>query len=64
MVQIAVDVEFAELRDTNKIRQYIFETADEALGIAKSELERKGIEYEINSDRALLDEWLAGHKHI
>lgn len=59
MVQIAVEEEFAALDDTKKIRQYIFETADEALGIGKSGLERKGLDYEIETDRALLDEWLA-----
>ena len=59
MVQVAVEEEFAALDDAKKIRQYIFETADEALGIAKSFLDRKGINYEIETDRATLDEWLA-----
>ena len=57
MVQIAVEEEFAALHDTNEIRRYIFETADEAIGIAKTELERKGIDYDIETDRVLLDEW-------
>jgi hypothetical protein len=58
MVQIAVEEEFAALHDTNEIRRYIFETADEAIGLGKSELQRKGLFYDLDTDRALLDEWL------
>jgi hypothetical protein len=57
MVQIAVEEDFAALDDTDQIRRYIFETADEAIGVGKTELERKGLEYEIATDRVLLDEW-------
>jgi len=58
MIQVSVEVEFAELEDSKKIRQYIFETADEALGIGKSGLERNGVAYEIETDRVILDDWL------
>ena len=64
MVQVAVEEEFAALDDAKKIRQYIFETADEAIGIGKSFLERKGLDYEIEADRALLDEWLAESANV
>lgn len=64
MVQVAVEEEFAALDDSKKIRQYIFETADEAIGIGKSGLERKGLVYEIETDRALLDEWLAESANV
>jgi hypothetical protein len=57
MVQIAVEEDFAALDDTDQIRRYIYETADEAIGVGKTELERKGLEYEIATDRVLLDEW-------
>jgi hypothetical protein len=60
MVQIAVEEDYAALDDTDQIRQYIFETADEALGLGKTELARKGLQYEIQTDRMLLDEWFAG----
>jgi hypothetical protein len=59
MVQVAVEEEFASLDDAKKIRQYIFETADEAIGVGKSYLERKGLDYEIEIDRAILEAWLA-----
>lgn len=57
-VQVAVEQEFAALNDVTRIRRYIFETADEAIGLGKSTLERKGLDYDIEKDRALLDEWL------
>jgi len=64
MVQIAVAEEFAALDDTDQIRRYIFETADEAIGLGKTELERKGVHYDIETDRALLDEWFGEKANV
>ena len=59
MVQVSVEDEFATSNDTERIRRYVFDVADEAIGIGKSALEKKKLAYDIELDRSLLDMWLS-----
>jgi hypothetical protein len=57
MVQVSVENEWIASSNTSNILRYIYDTADEALGIAKGELAKHGVEYDIDVDRRLLDAW-------
>jgi hypothetical protein len=57
MIQVSVENEWIVSSNTSAILQYIYDVADEAIGIAKGELMRRGIEYDVDADRRLLDAW-------
>lgn len=57
VVQVAVEDEFISSDDEATVFQYIYDTADEALGLAKSDLDRRGIPYDLDADRRVLDAW-------
>ena len=57
MVQVAVEDEWIKGRDRAVVEEYIFDTADEAIGIAKTRFDRVGIDYDIEADRQFLDRW-------
>lgn len=57
MIQVGVEEEWIASTDDRTVLQYIYETADEALGIARGELARRGIDYELDADRRFLDRW-------
>ena len=57
MIQISVEEEWISSTDDRTVLQYIYDTADEALGIARGELERRGIDYDLDADRRFLDRW-------
>jgi hypothetical protein len=58
MIMIAVEEEFLTVPQ-HEMLNYIYETADEAIGVAKSRLDRARLSYEMSSDRQRLDEWRA-----
>lgn len=58
MIQAAVEDEFVSAGDEKVILQYIFEVADEAIGMAKSYFDRKGVLYNLQKDRSMLDDWI------
>jgi len=60
MIQISVEEEWIASRDDKTVLCYIYETADEAVGMAKGELHKHGIEYDLEADRAFLDRWKEG----
>jgi len=57
VVQVAVEGELISSDDEATVLQYIYDTADEALGLAKSDLERRGVQYDLEGDRKVLDSW-------
>ena len=57
MIQISVEEEWIASRDAEQVLRYIYETADEAIGIAESEFRKRGIDYGIEADRVFLDGW-------
>jgi hypothetical protein len=57
MIQAAVEEEMNKVRDRNEILDYIIDVADEAIGMAKTKFESAGIQYDINKDRAFLNEF-------
>jgi hypothetical protein len=57
MIQISVEAALIASTDNTEVLRYIYETADEALGMAKGELRKQGIEYDLAADRVLLDAW-------
>ncbi len=59
MIQAAVEAEFIASNDDAEVISYIFEVADEAIGMAKSFFDRNDVEYDIEMDRQLLDKWKA-----
>ncbi|MFV2059536.1 MAG: hypothetical protein ACC653_02565 [Gammaproteobacteria bacterium] len=57
MVQASVEDELVKSVDDNVVLKYIFDVADEAIGIAKSYFDKKGVEYDLERDRTMLDMW-------
>lgn len=57
MIQIGVEEEIVQSTSDNAVKQYIYEVVDEAIGIAKSEFDRRSISYDLEKDRQLLDSW-------
>jgi hypothetical protein len=57
MIQVGVEEEIIRSDSEKDVLQYIYEIADEALGIAKSEFERKSMFYDLEADRQVLDSW-------
>lgn len=57
MVQVGVEEEWIASTDADAVLRYIYETVDEALGMAKGELDRRGIDYDLDADRKYLDRW-------
>jgi hypothetical protein len=57
MVQISVEPEWIEERDRSVVEEFIFDTADEAIGVAKTRFERAGIDYDLGADRKFLNRW-------
>ena len=57
MIQAAVESEVVALRDRAEILDYIIDVADEAIGVAKDRFDRAGIEYDLQKDRAFLDNY-------
>lgn len=57
MVQAAVEEEMNTVRERKEILDYIIDVADEAICIAKTKFVSSGIEYDINKDRAFLNEF-------
>lgn len=58
MVKVAVEQEWMDLQDIVKVQNYIHGVTDEALGVAKSQFDKKGINYDIQNDRKVIDNWL------
>ncbi|MBS0261242.1 MAG: hypothetical protein JSS02_04740 [Planctomycetes bacterium] len=58
-VQVSVEAEWIDSRDEMTVLCYIYETADEALGLGFDEMNRRGIEYDLAADRLFLDSWKA-----
>jgi hypothetical protein len=59
MVQVGVEDEWIAAKDEEIILKYIHNSADEAIGLAKSELDRRGVPYDIEVDRRFLDSWMS-----
>lgn len=57
MIQVSVEPEIIQLADENRVLHYIFETVDEAIGLAKSEFAKRGFDYNLEEDRRFLDTW-------
>ena len=57
MIQVAVEDEFIVARDNALVVGYIYDVANEAIGLAKSYFDKNNVEYDIEMDRKLLDEW-------
>lgn len=57
MVQVSVEEEWITSTDEKTVLRYIYETTDEALGLALGEFKRRGIEYDIEVDRRFLATW-------
>ena len=57
MVQAAVEDEFIRSTSSEEVINYLVEVSDEAIGIAKNFFDRKNMDYDLESDRKLLNEW-------
>lgn len=57
MVQAAVESDMASVRNRDEVLDYIIDVADEAIGLAKTKFDNERIDYDINKDRAFLDEF-------
>lgn len=57
MIQIGVEDDLIAGNNENEILTYVYERTDEALGMAKIEFDKKGIEYDLAADREFLDIW-------
>ena len=58
MVKVAVEEEWMALENNEEIESYIHSVSDEALGVAKSQFDKKGLVYEVEKDRDVIDRWL------
>ncbi len=59
VVHVAVEDEWIRSTDPLCVLRYIYETADEALGMATSFFEKRGIKYNLERARRFLDRWKA-----
>jgi hypothetical protein len=57
MVQISVEKEWIAERDRTVVADFIFDAADEAIGIAKTRFDKAGIDYRLGADRRFLNRW-------
>lgn len=57
MIQVGVEEELIRARSEAQVDRYIFDVADEAIATAKSVFDQNKIEYDIQADRRVLDQW-------
>ena len=57
MVQISVEKEWIAERDRSVVEEFIFDAADEAIGVAKTRFDKAGIDYDPGADRRYFNRW-------